>query len=214
MLGVSQAAISDYERGRRRPGVEALAEIAKHLAVDAGWLLTGDTPAEPRRAGEHGHTAGAAAASTAELLRANLSELMGVSALPYHGRVGLLQDGELQWAARRPDEVIPRAAEQRAGYGDGAAAAVEGQAGSFVFDRTLAYGAEALATYEGPAVGPFAPGDVLLLAYRDGYPGIRVFRRADGRAGTDGGAEMAVEPDGASAKVTAGPRVVALLRQL
>ncbi len=238
LLGVSQAAVSDYERGRRRPGLAMLVEIARHLGVEAGWLLTGAASEANDHANGERHPAGTSP-DPGELLRANLGDLMGVAALPHHGQIGLLLGGRLQWteveaggdAGTMPPPAIgaavgtavPQAAEQRALYGHARAAETAGPnasaheaargAASFVFDRSLARGAEAVAEYSGPAAGPFEPGDVLLLAYSDGYPGIRVLRRSGGLT-APGTGEMAVEPEAIFRPVTTGPRVVALLRHV
>jgi hypothetical protein len=124
----------------------------------------------------------------------SLADLLGVRALPYLGRIGVLASGVLLWEDRVPVEAVgappsrgadqPRAAETAAPYGDGpresgpAAFPSPLPATSYALDGALASDAEAIARYVGPAAGPLLPGDLVLIARRPGRQGLRLLRRA------------------------------------
>jgi len=45
-VGVSRPAVSQYEHGEMRPGVDTLERAAHELGVRAGWLAFGEDPRE------------------------------------------------------------------------------------------------------------------------------------------------------------------------
>lgn len=214
-IGVTQGAISDYERGRRQPNLDLLAEIGRVLGVSVDWLLTGavtknDSPAT--------HT-------PASLLDRNLADLLGLAALRDLGPVGLLAGTTVLWAA---DEQ-PIAAESPAIYRStpqgpvarDALGRVPALGSTYAMDRALARQAEAIAHYTGPAIGPLRPGDLLLVACREGRAGFRLMRRIGRTSEVDAprlvveeimrrGAEPGTGSPGP--RVTEGERVIGILR--
>ena len=236
MLGVSQAAVSDYERGRRQPGLEMLTELGRLLGVSIDWLLTGG-PAQTA----------AAPATAGGIFERSLADLLGVRSLPYLGRIGVLASGVMLWEDRKAaDELTsspvraadqPLAAETAAPYGTdpratgfsatGSSAARSSTAPSpsaatsYVLDGSLASDAEAIARYVGPAVGPLLPGDIVLIARRPGRQGFRLLRRASRSADPTAPALAVEEMPGTPAEirsaapcptVTAGERIIGVLR--
>jgi len=221
LLGVSQAAVSDYERGRRQPNLATLAELARLLNVAADWLLTGGVVEQDST------ITGSPQPST--LLDRSLADVLGVAALPDLGRVGLLSRGAVRLDALSPAgpaTTLPIAAETAPPYGAGAPARratslAAPPASAYAVDRVLAGDAEALAHYAGPAVGPLRPGDLLLVARRAGKNGLRLLRRA-ARPKDDTGPAWVVEelPVGDAEtnyaslgpQVAAGERIIGVLR--
>jgi len=220
LLGVSQAAVSDYERGRRQPNLATLAELARLLDVAADWLLTGGVVEQDSTSAD--------SRQPSALLDRSLADVIGVAALPDLGKVGLLSHGAVRLAAQSaagPAESLPIAAETAPPYLSGApgrpAARIAPSTTAYAVDRALAGDAEAIAHYAGPACGPLRPGDVLLVARTRGRQGLRLLRRA-ARPSDDAGPAWVVEElpvadretNSASPgpQVAAGERIIGVLR--
>lgn len=149
-LGISQATISDYERGRRRPSLPAITRLAKILGVSVGWLVAGETTSSRDPARED---------LTPQILATTIGDLLDVSSLTWLGRCSLSASAHPAAPASGARR-FPRAAEAGADY---AARTASEPTSSRVIDRGLANGAKALALYAGPAIADVITGDVLLI---------------------------------------------------
>jgi transcriptional regulator with XRE-family HTH domain len=152
-LGLSQAAISDYERGRRHPGLSTLLRLSRTLGASLGWLVAGEPP-EPA-------SAHAAAVEQTRLV-----------ALDFLGRAGMQGPDGILLAAGRPGAAaggdrsglpgaISLAAEERRPYAAGTGQ--ETAARRLVLSQGMCPGARAAILYLGPPTACFDPGDLLLL---------------------------------------------------
>lgn len=205
-LGISQAAVSDYERGRRRPPLETLATMADIYGVPVGWLVTGLQ--ESRRAacgGGRVPETGSAHLSAAQsrVLREPLAELLDLELVTFLGSAGTAVGGDHEPASLQ-------AAEERLPYATIAPAA-EGE--TFLLAKRLSYGAKSAVLYVGSEAGPVAPGDLLLIAPQPGDG--RRWRLAAEDGGDSGPVRYHLLPPGSSPSA-AGLRVcgtvVGLLR--
>jgi len=179
LLGVSQATISDYERGRRRPSIAVLAGLARVLGVSPAWLLE-DAATDQSTGGAGG--AGAAGSGQVgpwraspgdrgQLVMSRLADILGVSVIPSLGSAGLYtRQRGVQWAMQGPETpgldqdqegMGLLAAESRPAYGARSLGAAGRQ---LVIDATLAQDVDGLIAYAGPAWGRLGPGDLLLTS--------------------------------------------------
>jgi len=152
-LGISQATVSDYERGRRRPPLGMLVRLAEALGVSVGWLLT----ATPEQAEEN-----------PAILQRSLAGLLGLTTLTWLGTAVLYElpgtragnrGRQSDLPREHPDETT-RAAEEAAVY----AAARGGRAGqALVLADALCPGARSALVYTGPPCGDLTPGDILFV---------------------------------------------------
>jgi len=167
-IGVSQATISDYERGQRRPSLSRLLSIARELDVAPSWLLEG-----------HASAAGTAGRST--ILSCPLGELLNVTSLPYLGAAVLANAAEATGRTFRGSSL---AAEEQAPYGPPR----DAEALVFLLDRAIAGDARWAISYHGPDAGPLRRGDLLLIADDDaaepGQPAIWLIAAAASATGS------------------------------
>lgn len=155
LVGVSQATISDYERGRRRPSLTALTALVEALGASPGWLL--DRSAGP------GGPAGPdfAGLDRRMLVSCKIGELLGVVAMPLRGQAALYLPGRVtSWQPRAGEPPGPAslAAEDLAPYAWPLPADQ-----CLVIDRCLAHGADWAVRYSGPPHEGLLPGATLLV---------------------------------------------------
>ncbi len=227
-IGLSQATVSDYERGRRRPNLTTLLALARLLGVSADWLLTGDDAPAGSVAGAAQAGAGPAVAQGGSprpgLLDSSLVDLLGLSRLSYLGEAGLLGtdmpagSGTGQTPAAELTDAAEhglRTAEQRTAY---RAVARLTPRSDLAVSREMSSGAESVILYTGPATGGLAPGDLLLVGSREpGRPGMHVVALTEvGSATATGSSVFAVAPPGGSVPpgATRHGTVLAILRRV
>jgi putative transcriptional regulator len=171
-VGLSQATISDYERGRRRPNLSTLIALSRILAVSTDWLLFGnETPATGGHDLIDGDRGGRRGRPGPDLLDSPLIDLLGLSRLTYLGHAGLIGAGggegvaTLQAGSEWP--VAARhlvAAEERSGY---PSFRHPDPQGGLAMSREMCAGAESVILYTGPATADLRPGDLLLIGPPD-----------------------------------------------
>lgn len=232
-LGLSQASISDYERGRRRPNLATLLALARLLEVSADWLLTGESPpaASDWEAGGGHPTRGRGRDRIGDVLDgpvrqgvldSSLADLLGLCKLTYLGEAGLVghaprqdhgaADAGAQTAAATIHGIprAVRAAEDRLPYEVGPPL----RPGlDLAISREMSAGAESVILYTGPACAGLSPGDLLLVG-PEGEDGPAMYVVSLGTAGSGTAFFYAVAP--ADARPEAGSRrraVLAILRR-
>lgn len=195
-IGVSQATISDYERGRRRPSLSRLLAIARELDAAPSWLLEGHAPL-------------VGIAGRSGMLSCPLGELLSVTPLPHLGTAGL---ANAAGTARSAFGGSSLAAEGQAPYGpphDLATAVV-------ILDRAIAGEAHWAIAYDGPDAGQLCRGDLLLIvdahAAKPGEPVVWLIRAAPQGTGSSYHLWLATEDD--PAPVDPVGRVSRIIRSL
>jgi len=139
-LGISQATISDYERGRREPPLGTLVRLSQALGVPVGWLVTGSA----------GGAEGTAGTRQPQLLQESLAGILDLELVTYLG------------TARLADETgsMPlQAAETRTLY----PVPASGSGRPLLMGRDLSAGATQAVLYVGSPSGPLASGDLLFV---------------------------------------------------
>lgn len=198
-LGLSQASISDYERGRRRPNLATLQTLARMLGVSADWLLAGEGVA----AGSPDiSNAGPGAGTKTGLFETPLMDLLGLSRLTYLGEAGMAPEGT--------GEI--RAAEDRSPYL--APSLVPGR--PLGISREMSAGAQYAILYTGPPRAGLCPGDVLLAGPAANGRGSSLYVISCGQSADLAQARMAVVRAEAPIDGTVARRwaVLAILRRI
>ncbi len=185
-LGLSQATISDYERGRRSPSLATLQALARMLGVSTDWLLGAETTGDGPGGG---------------LLHTSLLDLLGLSRLTYMGEAGMASDSAQEF----------RAAEARASYP--APALIPGR--PLGISREMSGDAEYAILYTGPARAGLVPGDLLLVGPGGGH-GSTLHVISHGQGVDPSHARLEVVPADAPARAPTGARwpVLAIWRRL